>query len=98
MDGVQLPAAKFAMLAHGRLDDAALIGAELHAGAAHGVGRVAGEAVTRLPHHAAVIAPPAIVAGQPRAVGRPREEQRHRAGAVGETGFVVHGGSICTDE
>ena len=53
------------MLSHGRFDDAAVIMAELHTGIPHCTGRMEGKAVAWLPHRAAVITPPAIVAGQP---------------------------------
>ena len=92
VDGMQLPAAKPAMLAHGRFDDATAMPAEFHTGVTQGTGRMQGEAVARVPHHAAGITPAAIVAGEPRAVRRPCEEERHRTRAVGQAGLASHGG------
>ena len=62
---MQLPASKPAMLAHSRFDDAAVMLPEFHTGVTQGTGRMKGEAVARLPHHAAGITPAAIVAGEP---------------------------------
>jgi hypothetical protein len=53
------------MLAHSRFDDAAVMLAEFHTGVTQGTGRMQGEAVACLPHHAAGITPAAIVAGEP---------------------------------
>jgi hypothetical protein len=53
------------MLAHSRFDDAAVILAEFYTGVTQGTGRMKGEAVACLPHHAAGITPAAIVAGEP---------------------------------
>jgi len=94
--GQQMPASKATVFADALFDLVAVSGAKNDRLALQACCGNPPQSRVRHADCPAMISPTAGIAGEPRTVGRPREEERQRVVADDGTGFVWHGCKYCT--